>query len=190
MTELEKVQRAKMYMDKLANGIDPISDDELPEDSALNNVRLSRCFFYVSDILRQVIENGGSVKPVKRPKRNDFKLSAEAIKAFSFSKQPLRISDFVSKINDLIDADHMKKMTTTVITGWLLDKGFLELQEYPAGKKTRQPTKQGEYIGLSTEIRSGQYGEYRAVLYSEDAQRFVIDNLDAMLEAYRSKNEK
>ena len=47
MTELETVQRAKMYMDKLAQGIDPISGQELPEDSALNNVRLARCFFYV-----------------------------------------------------------------------------------------------------------------------------------------------
>ena len=55
MTELETMQRAKMYMDKLAQGIDPITDRELPEDSALNNVRLARCFFYVSDVLGQVI---------------------------------------------------------------------------------------------------------------------------------------
>ena len=26
MTELEKIERAKMYMDKLANGINPIND--------------------------------------------------------------------------------------------------------------------------------------------------------------------
>ena len=29
MTELEIMQRAKMYMDKLALGIDPISDQEM-----------------------------------------------------------------------------------------------------------------------------------------------------------------
>ena len=45
MTELETMQRAKMYLDKLAQGIDPISGDEVPEDSVLNNVRLARCFF-------------------------------------------------------------------------------------------------------------------------------------------------
>ena len=49
MTELETMQRAKMYLDKLAKGIDPITDQEVPEDSLLNNVRLARCFFYVSD---------------------------------------------------------------------------------------------------------------------------------------------
>jgi len=187
VTELEKMQRAKMYMDKLANGIDPISETEMAEDSTLNNVRLSRCFFYVSDILRQVIENGGAVKTVKRSKREDFQSPPELAKTFSFSKQPIRISEFVARLNEHIDTERMKKMTTTVITGWLLDKGFLALHEYPDGKKNRVPTKQGEYIGLSTEIRTGQYGEYHAVLYSEDAQRFVVDNLDSMLEAYRNK---
>ncbi len=38
MTEAEKLQRAKLYMDKLANGIDPITDTEIPGDSILNNV--------------------------------------------------------------------------------------------------------------------------------------------------------
>ena len=60
MTELEKIERAKMYMDKLANGINPIDDTVVPDDDLINNVRLSRCFFFVSDVLRQVIENGGT----------------------------------------------------------------------------------------------------------------------------------
>lgn len=30
MTELEKIERAKMYMDKLANGINPIDDTMTP----------------------------------------------------------------------------------------------------------------------------------------------------------------
>ena len=51
MTELETMQRAKMYLDKLAQGTDPITNQEVPEDSVLNNVRLARCFFYVSDVL-------------------------------------------------------------------------------------------------------------------------------------------
>ena len=47
MTDLDIMQRAKVYMEKLAQGIDPISDQEIPEDSVLNNVRLARCFFYI-----------------------------------------------------------------------------------------------------------------------------------------------
>lgn len=51
MTELEAMQRAKMYLDKLAQGINPITNQEVPEDSTLNHIRLARCFFYVSDVL-------------------------------------------------------------------------------------------------------------------------------------------
>ena len=51
MTELETMQRAKMYMDKLAQGIDPLTNQEVPEDSTLNNVRLARCFFLISWLL-------------------------------------------------------------------------------------------------------------------------------------------
>lgn len=59
MTELETLQRAKMYMEKLANGINPLDDTMIPDGEVVNQVRLSRCFFYVADVLRQVIDNGG-----------------------------------------------------------------------------------------------------------------------------------
>ena len=55
MTELEIMQHAKGYLDKLAKGIDPLTDREVPENDIINNVRISRCLFYVSDVLRQVI---------------------------------------------------------------------------------------------------------------------------------------
>ena len=45
MTELENLQRAKGYMDKLANGIDPFTGAEAPAEDVINNVHLSRCFF-------------------------------------------------------------------------------------------------------------------------------------------------
>ena len=37
MTELEKIKRAKMYIEKLSNGIDPITNNKLPDDTVLNN---------------------------------------------------------------------------------------------------------------------------------------------------------
>ena len=57
MTELERIAYAKSFIDKLANGINPLEDTPIPEDDIVNNVRLSRCFFYVSDLLRQVYDD-------------------------------------------------------------------------------------------------------------------------------------
>lgn len=179
MTELETMQRAKMYMDKLAQGIDPISGQELPEDSAMNNVRLARCFFFVSGVLEQVIANGGVVGA--KPKLQPFSITPEQLSRVQLSPEPVRITQFVELIGEAVGDSQMKKLSTTSITNWLLDKGFLEKQETPEGKSKRLPTPAGLQLGMFVQLRQGQYGEYQAVYYNMDAQRFVLDHLFEML---------
>ena len=92
MTDLEKIEYAKSFIDKLANGINPLDDSPIPDNDIANNVRLSRCFFYVSDILRQVIENGGITSPKKKTK-NAFNITQEQLSRFSYSETPISISE-------------------------------------------------------------------------------------------------
>ena len=180
MTELEIMQRAKVYMDKLAQGIDPISDQEMPEDSVLNNVRLARCFFYVSGVLDQVIANGGNVK--KTPKE-DFYVTEEELRRIAVSQEPTQITQFVDRIMNVIHDPDRKKLKATTITDWLIEKGFMTKQPTADGKSKRIPTAMGEQIGLTVKLREGQYGTYQAVYYSAEAQRFVLDHLQEMLQA-------
>ena len=42
MTELEKIEYAKSFIDKLANGINPLDDSPIPDNDIANNVRLCR----------------------------------------------------------------------------------------------------------------------------------------------------
>ena len=177
MTELEIMQRAKMYMEKLAQGIDPFSDQEIPEDSVLNNVRLARCFFYVSGILDQVIANGGNVK--NTPKKN-FYVTEEELRRVNLSQESIRITQFIDLIMN--DPDR-KRLKTTTITDWLIEKGFMSKHADADGKSKRLPTAMGEQIGLTVKLREGQYGTYQAVCYSEDAQQFLLDHLQEILQA-------
>ncbi len=179
MTELETMQRAKMYMDKLAQGIDPITNQEIPQDSTLNNVRLARCFFYVSDVLGQVIANGGVIGG--KPKLQPFAIDMEQLSRVQISQEPVRVTQLVDLIAAAVDNPQMKKLSTTVITNWLLEKGFLEKQTTPDGKSRRVPTQNGLLLGLFIQTRQGQYGEYQAVFYNAQAQQFVLDNLAAIL---------
>lgn len=178
MTELETMQRAKMYMDKLAQGIDPISGLEIPEDSVLNNVRLARCFFYVSGVLDQVIANGGKVK---KAAKGDFYITEEELCRVKPEQEPIRITQFVSMLMEAINDPNRKRMNTTTITDWLIEKGFMARQQGADGKSKRLPTATGEQIGLSTKAYQGQYGEYQAVYYSAEAQQFLLDHLQEML---------
>lgn len=188
MTEIEKMERAKMYLDKLANGIHPLTDCPVPENDTINNVRISRCLFYVSDILRQVIENGGTIGKTIRAKRADkvpFHISQEDAKRYSISPKPIPVSEITRRINDLIDPDTMTKLKYTSITTFLMDSGFLAPAETKDGTTTRMPTAQGQAIGISVEEREGTNGHYRVTVYNTAAQQFLLDNIEAIIETNR-----
>ena len=180
MTELEKIAYAKSFIDKLANGINPLDDTHIPEDDIVNNVRLSRCFFYVSDILRQVIENGGATSHKKKVKKA-FSITQEQLSRFSYSEFPIPISELAKNINELIDKEQTKQLTYKQITNWLISINALIEQQIANGKSQKRPTDMGRELGISLETRNGINGEYQVIVYNKDAQRFILDNLDAVI---------
>ena len=190
MTELEKIAYAKSFIDKLAQGVNPIDDTQIPEGDVVNNVRLSRCFFYVSDILRQVIDNGGT-SPAKSTKKHKqkFVLSNEEYAKIEVSNTSMSISEIANYLNSLVDENSKKKISGSVINTWLVEIGLLENSKQPDGKNKRIPTELGKDMGIHTESRTGRYGEYTVVLYNADAQEFIYDNIEAIAESkYRRSN--
>ena len=179
MTELETVQRAKMYMDQLAQGIDPISGREMPEDTTLNNVRLARCFFYVSGILEQVIRNGGQVGSVSK---TDFSITSEQLARVQISPYPIRITEFADALLQAVGSNSMKRLNAVKVTNWLVEKGFLMKEITPDGKSRRVPTAAGRGLGISAQLRQSPDGEYLAIYYDANAQQFLLDNLYAILQ--------
>lgn len=180
MTEFEKMQRAKMYIDKLANGINPLTDTVAPEDDIVNNVRLSRCFFYVSDILRQVIENDGNIKKTKKEQKFPFTLTSNQRALFIPSDKPIAISEIAKNLNGIADLEKCKKMSYSLIANWLVSIGALEIHADINGKSKKCPTAQGNELGIKFESRTGLNGEYQVVVCDSAAQQFIVDNIDAI----------
>ena len=189
MTDLEIMQRAKTYIEKMANGLNPITGQPIPDDETLNDVRISRCLFYVSDVLRQVIDNGGEVVK-KTAKKQAFAISQEQLQRFEFSKEPIPISEITRRINILVDHENMVNLKYKSITEFLMNSGFLTMVEYHDGSQRKEPTEAGRRFGISVEERMGQQGRYRVVVYNEDAQHFILDNLDGVLEIDRKPTLK
>ena len=189
MTELEKIVYTKTFIDKLASGINPLDDTPVKEDDIVNNVRLSRCFFYVSEILGKVIENGG-VTPHERVKRVKFSLSAEEAESFEYSSTPLPVSEIAKRLSALKAVDNMRNLSAQSITNWLVEIGVLYVQRLDEKTTVKRPTDEGIRLGITTEMRSGQYGTYTAVLYSAEAQRFIVDNVEAIVAASRRRKSE
>ena len=176
MTELETMQRAKMYLDKLARGIDPITGNEVPEGEVLNNVRICRCLHYVSGVLEQVIANGGAIGE-KAP----FAITREQMAAITISSQAVRISEFTETINQAANDPSRKKLKATDITNWLLERGYLQKEQEPDGKPRRAPTELGQRGGIIGQMQQGQNGYYLSITYDANAQRLILDHLEEIL---------
>ena len=188
MTELEKIEYAKSFIDKLANGINPLDGTVLPEDDIANNVRMSRCFFFVSDVLRQVIENGGITPAAsERVRKTEFHLTEEEKSTLQVSSLPVYVSDISKYLNTVIDVSRTKKISAIAINNWLSAIGALEDSQMPNGKSKRVPTELGLSLGIIAEERTGQYGQYTAILFSPHAQQYIYDNLEAIINAKAEK---
>ena len=188
MTELEKIAYAKSFIDKLANGINPLDDTPIPDDDIVNNVRLSRCFFYVSSILQKEIDRERSKQPKgKKSQRLPFSITQEQLEKFEYSSYPISASAIARKINWLVKEDieekKIEKFSYRKINYWLREIGMIEWREWDNGKSKRFPTPEGEAMGLVLEIWEN-YGRKSPVIYfSEEAQRFIIDNFEAVMAA-------
>ena len=106
MTEFEKIAYAKSFIDKLANGINPLDDTPIPDDDIANNVRLSRCFFYVSSILEKEIDRERrKLSKANKPKPLPFSITLEQLQQFEYSSTPISVSAMEKKINWLVRED-------------------------------------------------------------------------------------
>ncbi|MDR3344275.1 MAG: hypothetical protein LBT21_01570 [Oscillospiraceae bacterium] len=191
-SEIEVLIHAKSYIDALAAGRDPMTDEVLEEDSLLNNVRLTRCFFYVSGVLQKVIDNGGEVTAPRKassPKRSDlppFRISDEQKGAIWLADE-LSAAKFTKAINAAVpEVDKMRLLKSRAITDFLVQDGYMRSEKYTdnAGKVKNQrvPTPSGEREGISARwVDSATHGRYFGIFYNKEAQQFILDNLDEII---------
>ena len=190
MNELDKMKRAEMYIKKMAEGVNPLTDEPACDDDMINNVRISRCLYYVSDILRQVIANNGVVG--SKPSSNiPFFITDEQRAQLVPFEQPAFAKEIVDRINEITAENGCKKFNNRWITEYFVSIGMLEL--YGSSKV---PTEAGVEFGIVSETRTSmRRGDYTVNMYSPDAQQFIFDNIDAIVdfagsEAYREQTSR
>jgi hypothetical protein len=185
MTELEKIEYTKAFIDKLANGINPLDDTPIPEGDIANNVRLSRCFFYVSSILeREIARELKKLPKEPKPARIAFAVTPEQLEKYEYEAFPISASVLARKIVGLADGakeKNMERFSYRKINRFLENIGMIEWREWENGKLKRFTTREGEDIGLEVRIWEN-YGRCAPIIgFTEAAQRFILDNLDAVI---------
>ncbi len=181
MIDMEKLNTAKVWIEKLANGINPLNDELVKDEDLINNVHISRCLFYVADLLGEIKVGAAD----ERRYRRTFFLSSKDAANIHIST-PDGIANFVKLVNGYIPAD-MKPLSASLVIKWLRNEGLLQEVSKEDGHKTNLPTEKGNRMGISTDVRRNSEGiEYQRVVYSVDAQRFILNNIESLATSHNT----
>ncbi|WP_028515467.1 hypothetical protein [Ruminococcus flavefaciens] len=180
MNEIGKLKRAKLYMDKLANGIDPNSGNRVHVDDIVRDSRVIGCFEYISRVLEWEIEafEQSDETSKKRPKIKTF-ITEKQFSELKLNSGECRVSDIAKEINRVIEPNGSKKIQASWINDWLESIGMI----CKNADRCRVATDVGEDIGITSKLKTRDNGEeYYLNLYSVQAQSFIFDNLRAIID--------
>ena len=194
MSDREAILRAKMYIDKLANGIDPVTDKKIPDNEVINNVKISRCLFYVSSVLQKAADGGEAVAKYSPPAQHHAQHKQERVYKeklrisnadklkIVLSDKPVSITQLTQSINAVVDTEKMQELRNYSILDWLMKNKLLADITDKDGSKYKYPTNMGKNLGITGVKKSGAKGDYMLITYSLNAQKVILKNLDAIIE--------
>lgn len=179
--DMKKLETAIVYLQRIADGKNPVNNMPAEDDEVLNNPNVIRCMFFVKEILEAVKRNNGYIGK-KPPKSDKPEFPTEVLSSFLY-KEDTSITKFVGQINELIDVNVYKKLNYKTILQWLKHNGFL-MEEFNQefDKNVTVPTEKGIKLGIRTERRNSSRGvDYILVIYGKQAQEYIVQNMKAIL---------
>lgn len=174
------LKHAQDYIEKMANGINPLTNEFVKEEDLINNVRISRCLFYVNTTLKELLSKE------KKPKIKPFYLTSEELKKYEYNKYPLSITKILKKINNLITDQEMSKLKVSELVNWLLEENIIRVVEIN-GKVAKVPTEIGFSLGLRVEHVVALSKEYDKIMYNAEAEKYIITNFNRLLTFIKTK---
>ena len=134
--DLELLKHANNYIEKMANGINPLTDKKCNDNDMINNVRISRCLFYVSKVLDDVIKNNNK----KRTSGSiPFYMDNDTIKRYRITDEKLSISKVASEINELKTNDNMKKIPLIIFSSLVNEEMRIKGKQLGADAQLTKP---------------------------------------------------
>lgn len=179
--DMNKLEVALIYVQRMSEGNNPVTNQPAAEEDVLNNPNVIRCMYFIRDVLAQVKDNKGVIggRP-SRAKKNPFPF--ETLENFRYERDT-SISYLMKQIGELAGDDNTKSPGTKAVTDYLKNMEYLREEVNPRNNyKIPCITEKGKRIGLYLEHRTSVNGnEYDIVMYSRQAQEFIVKNLERIV---------
>lgn len=171
MDNIEKVEWAKNCIECLANGIQPFTG-EVSENSILDDPQLIRCFFFVRDVLNEVIASGS-----KKKTKTEFVLTDALLDSIPIHNEKVCLTQFLNGIKEVNEGKAPKFGS---IREYLIEQGLLESRQDERGKIVRYATDKAKQHGIENEERVGSNGRYTVVVYDTAGQQYLVECIKKM----------
>ena len=160
-------KEAVNFLECLAKGRNPFDGYQISEESILNDVRFVRMFYELRDYIVDNIEEEREPKVKKMP----FVLKTKE----GIIDRASNMSNFIDRINQVNLEENMKRFTRTPVMNWLIENGYLVVQE---DKKCI--TAKGNEAGIYYDYRFSSSGrEYEVIMYPPEFLRYLLDSIES-----------
>lgn len=179
--EQAKLDVAIKYVERIADGCNPVNNVPLENDDILNNPNIIRCMYFIKDVLEEVQKNGGMIGG-KSGKGPALSFPVEVLDSFTYVEDK-SITHVLNQIYEPIADMNVKKVSVTKVTATLKEEGYLLDEPNPETGKTRKvPSMRGRELGIYTVEREYNGRIYESVTYNKNAQEHVVELIRKLIE--------
>jgi len=177
-SDFEKMDKARSVMVKMAEGINPVTGEQIKDENFLNDPRIIRCFYYIAEVLDNVMN--GVYSKSNRPAQ--FVITPEQKSMVVLPDGLIGVTEFSKQVNMCTDQTRSKKLTAVELNKRLKKMGILGEEVNPATGKARTVTnsKSKDY-GFEMVRRSFNGNEYEMVVMNDIGKRYLLDHLEEIM---------
>lgn len=181
MFDYEELEEIKKYMENLSERKDPFTNIEIEKIDLVDNYKIVEAFKKISILIDTILKSYSNIVKNRNVKENESEIkSLKNYKNYiEITSNPIPISYFVKSINKNIEGCKLK---TSDISKWLVKNGYLDEVINKEHQKFKSLNEKSYGIGLTSIEKENYIGEkYQTILYTEKAQKFIIDNLEKII---------
>lgn len=178
--EFEKMEKAKNVLLKISKGVDPLSGEAIAENNFLNDPRIIRCFYFVTEVLDNVIQGVYRKTGSRLP---DFIITPEQKQRVTFPEGKIGVNEFSRQINQYIDTNASKKLTGMEFNKKLKKMGILTDKIIENGKTRTVINPNSAKYGLEMENRKYNGMEYEMVVINDQGKKYLLDNIETIMKS-------
>ena len=175
-SEFEKIEKAKIVLNKIAKGIDPLTGEIINNDSFFNDPRIIRCFYFVCEILDNVLSG-----KYKNQKLSTFYISAEEKSNVKFPSGNIGVNLFSKCVNDCIDINRSKKLTGVELNKRLKKMGILSEVKTEEGKTRTTTNQNSDKYGFISELSNYNGVVSERVFINNIGKIYLLENLEKIM---------